>query len=527
VRSTFGIGQRHMQRSTTPRREPLDHEVSVADFIDSIDQRQGKHLRALLIIGDAVALGVAIVTVLFLGTFRDEQGLTSTGQASMVFIAAGLWTMRSQGLWLARVSAIRVVEITRISRALALTFGAMLVFDRVIHFGLYVRHLSAAAIVGWVLVVTWRSIYRTWLSSARSRDLYCRRVITVGTDDETTRLIAMFTTHPELGVRVAGVIGHRDQAEALGSASLWLGTSNDAERIVEAAHVSGVIVSSMGITGRRLNELIRHFQSRGVHVHIATGIAGIDARRMRSLPLGHEPLLYIEAPSLGKAQRIGKRLFDTASATVALVLTSPLWIAIAIAVKVNDGGPVFFRQERIGLGGATFGVYKFRTMMVDAEAQLATLAGVNERRGPLFKMENDPRVTRVGRFLRSTSLDELPQLLNVLRGEMSLVGPRPALPKEVAEFSPELRNRESVVPGITGLWQVEARDNPSFEAYRRLDLFYVENWSITLDLMIILGTLEQLVAKVITTVRPRRDPLAATAIPALVEAGLPAGPQPT
>ncbi len=511
-----------MQKQTTPRRDALDREVSVADFIDSIDQRQGKHLRAVLIGGDAIAFLIAIFAVLCLGTFREEQGLTKTAEASLVYLIAGLWTMRSQGLWLARVSAIRVVEITRISRALALTFGAMLVFDRVTHFGLYVLHVSAAAGVGWILIVTWRSIYRTWLSSARSRDLYCRRVITVGTDEETARLIGMFTTHPELGVRVAGVIGQQNQAEALGSGSLWLGTSNDAERIVEAAHVTGVIVSSMGITGRRLNELIRHFQGRGVHVHIATGIAGIDARRMRSLPLGHEPLIYIEGPTLGKAQRVGKRLFDIVAATFAVVVASPLTIVIAIAIKLNDRGPVFFRQQRIGLDGARFSVYKFRTMVVDAEAQVAALAAANERRGPLFKMHNDPRVTRIGRFLRSTSLDELPQLINVLRGEMSLVGPRPALPQEVAEFSAELRNRESVVPGITGLWQVEARDNPSFEAYRRLDLFYVENWSITLDLMIILGTLEQLVAKVVSTLRPRNRQMPASSIAGLVEAGLPA-----
>jgi exopolysaccharide biosynthesis polyprenyl glycosylphosphotransferase len=515
-----------MQKQPTARGERVDQGVSVADFIDSIDQRQGKHLRAVLVIGDAAALWIAIVAVLVVGTFRDDQGLTRTLQASTIFVVAGLWTMRSHGLWLARVSAIRVVEITRITRALALTFAAMLVFDRIVHFGLYVRHLSAAAVVAWVLVVTWRSIYRMWLSAARARDIYCRRVIAIGTDEETSRLIGMFTTHPELGVRVAGIVGNRDQAVSMGSGSMWLGSSNDAERIVEAAHVNGVVVSSMGVSGRRLNELIRHFQSRGVHVHIATGIAGIDARRMRSVPVGHEPLLYIEGPTLGKGQRLGKRAFDIVAAAFALIIASPVMIAVAIAIKVNDKGPVFFKQERVGLAGSLFGVFKFRTMMVDAEAQLAALKATNQRIGPLFKMANDPRVTRVGRFLRSTSLDELPQLFNVLRGEMSLVGPRPALPKEVAEFPAELRNRESVVPGITGLWQVEARDNPSFEAYRRLDLFYVENWSITLDLMIIVGTLEQLTAKVISTIRPKPH-LPVTAISGLIEAGISSGePQP-
>jgi lipopolysaccharide/colanic/teichoic acid biosynthesis glycosyltransferase len=178
-------------------------------------------------------------------------------------------------------------------------------------------------------------------------------------------------------------------------------------------------------------------------------------------------------------------------------------------VKLGDRGPVLFRQQRVGLDGATFDVLKFRTMRVDAEEQLAKLEAANERNGPLFKMERDPRVTRVGRFLRETSFDELPQLVNVLRGEMSLVGPRPALPSEVERFEPELRQREQVPPGITGLWQVEARDNPSFEAYRRLDLFYVENWSITLDLRIKLGTVEHLLVRLVSSFRRRPEPTTA------------------
>jgi lipopolysaccharide/colanic/teichoic acid biosynthesis glycosyltransferase len=169
---------------------------------------------------------------------------------------------------------------------------------------------------------------------------------------------------------------------------------------------------------------------------------------------------------------------------------------IALLVKTEDRGPVLFRQQRVGRDGVEFEMLKFRSMCVDAEAKLAALRATNERHGPLFKMDGaDPRVTRIGRFLRATSLDELPQLLNVLRGDMSLVGPRPALASEVAEFPAELRARHQVRPGITGLWQVEARDNPSFEAYRRLDLFYVENWSLALDLIILLGTVEQVLLR--------------------------------
>jgi lipopolysaccharide/colanic/teichoic acid biosynthesis glycosyltransferase len=221
-------------------------------------------------------------------------------------------------------------------------------------------------------------------------------------------------------------------------------------------------------------------------------------------------MLYVEAPSLSRAQMVLKRALDLAVSVILLILTAPVLGIISLAVKLQDGGPVYFRQQRVGRGGETFDVLKFRTMGVDAEKELAKLGAANERNGPLFKMERDPRVTRIGRILRETSLDELPQLVNVLRGEMSLVGPRPALPSEVVNFGADLRQREQVLPGITGLWQVEARDNPSFEAYRRLDLFYVENWSITLDLLIMLGTVEHLVARLVTSLR--RSPKAKPAV---------------
>ncbi|MEY2404120.1 MAG: hypothetical protein QOD38_1671, partial [Acidimicrobiaceae bacterium] len=174
----------------------------------------------------------------------------------------------------------------------------------------------------------------------------------------------------------------------------------------------------------------------------------------------------------------------------------------------HDRGPVFFRQTRVGRNGKEIIVHKLRTMTVDAEARREEIQHLNERVGPLFKTEADPRVTRVGAFLRSTSLDEIPQLLDVLRGDMSLVGPRPALPDEVAEFDDELLGRLRVRPGVTGLWQVEARDKPSFDAYRRLDLFYVENWSLLLDLAIVIDTLPAVADRGLRTIfrAARRSP---------------------
>jgi lipopolysaccharide/colanic/teichoic acid biosynthesis glycosyltransferase len=167
----------------------------------------------------------------------------------------------------------------------------------------------------------------------------------------------------------------------------------------------------------------------------------------------------------------------------------------AVVIKLQDRGPIFFTQERVGQQGRPFKLWKLRTMVVDAEERLHEVAADNVRQGPLLKVQRDPRVTRIGHFLRSTSIDELPQLWNVLRGDMSTVGPRPALPHEVAAFDDELLERHNVRPGITGLWQVEARDNPSFASYRRLDLFYVKNWSISLDLVILILTAQSVVSR--------------------------------
>ena len=201
-------------------------------------------------------------------------------------------------------------------------------------------------------------------------------------------------------------------------------------------------------------------------------------------------MVYVERVDLEGWQLATKRVIDMTLASIVLVLSSPLWIPAALIVKAYDRGPIFFRQERVGRHGKTFEMIKLRSMCIDAEDRLAALQDQNLRQGPLFKLARDPRVTPIGRILRATSIDELPQLLNVIKGEMSLVGPRPALPAEVAKFEIALHARHNVLPGITGLWQVEGRDNPDFSLYQRFDIFYVENWSVALDLSILMGTVK-------------------------------------
>ena len=460
-------------------------------------------LKLLLAFGDATAVTLGYFLGGWSTGYATRQGHLRMVEVMAFSVVAAFWALRSQGLYLSRVSAIRVVEITRAARAVVILGGVVLLCDRLTHYDWHVRDTIVASVACFVLLCIARSIYRTWLANARERGLHCRRIAIVGTDDEAVRLVNLFQTHRDLGLVVVGIIGDRAEAVERGLGDMWLADAEHAEALREVVGLSGVVVSASAMSPSHLNGLIRDLHHSGLHIHLATGISGIAVRRLRSVPLAHEPLLYVEAPSLAKTQLVVKRCFDIVVASVALLLLSPVLLAVAIAIRLDDGAPILFSQSRVGRGGRTFGVLKFRSMMVDAESKLADLRASNDRQGPLFKMDNDPRVTRVGRFLRDSSLDELPQLWNVLRGEMSLVGPRPALPAEAVNFSTELRMREQVMPGITGLWQVEARDNPSFEAYRRLDLFYVENWSLTLDLMILIGTVEQVLARIFRARRNR------------------------
>jgi exopolysaccharide biosynthesis polyprenyl glycosylphosphotransferase len=351
-----------------------------------------------------------------------------------------------------------------------------------------------------VLLVVGRSVFRAWLTNARRHGSYLRDVVVVGTKGEGADLVDLMQCHPDLGFRVVGVAGERDEAERNGLGDLWLAPAENAASLVGPDGVTGVVIAAGDLSHNVLNDLVRRLQLQHAHIHLSSGVRGIDYRRLRALPLAHEPLFYVEPSGLRRSQLAVKRVIDLIGAGIALVVLSPLLLVLALAVKINDRGPVFFRQVRVGRNGRLFRCLKFRTMVVDAEAKLAELQRTNERTGPLFKMDRDPRVTRVGKFLRDTSLDELPQLFNVLTGDMSLVGPRPALPDEVARFDEELLGRTRMRPGITGLWQVEARDNPSFSAYRRLDLFYVDNWSVTLDIVIMLATVEQVIARAVTMV---------------------------
>src|SRR5699024_7928325 len=226
------------------------------------------------------------------------------------------------------------------------------------------------------------------------------------------------------------------------------------------------------------------------------GVSEISGDRIRMRPVAGLPLVHMDLPRSRKALKKGKRIFDVAASSALLLLLAPVFALIALIVRLGDGGSVIFRQQRVGRGGEPIEFLKFRSMVLDAEARRVELEQLARDRGNdvLFKMSDDPRITRVGKFLRRYSLDELPQLWNVLRGDMSLVGPRPALPQEVEGYDIDAHRRLAVRPGITGLWQVSGRSDLSWEDTVRLDLFYVDNWSFAQDLLILARTARAVLA---------------------------------
>ncbi len=323
-----------------------------------------------------------------------------------------------------------------------------------------------------------RRVFRRLRASHRMR----RRIVIVGTDPHAIGLLHTYQRSAALGYDVVGFVGDDDIGERGGVRVL--GRLDEIESILEDHRAVGVVVSLASVNHDRVNTITRRLTDAGYHVALSSCLRDIDIARLRPQELDGRTMIYVEPVVRDGVPRLAKRVFDVALASLILLITAPLWLAAMVAIKLDTPGPILFRQKRIGRDGIAFTLTKFRTMVVDAEDRKAELLDRNEVDGPLFKMSDDPRVTRVGRLLRKFSIDELPQLIAVFRGEMSMVGPRPALPDEVDQWEPELRDRLRVLPGLTGMWQVSGRSGSTFEQYKRLDLYYVDNWSLVHDLRI-------------------------------------------
>jgi exopolysaccharide biosynthesis polyprenyl glycosylphosphotransferase len=486
--------------------DPRVGTVSLGAALDTSAQGGSALLRWSLRGADLVALLVAWSTAaaLWSGSPGEHPWVRMAG-VTLLLGAVGLWLINANDLYLARVATMRTVEQARIVRVAALLGLVAVVAQWAVLDSVSAGFVIAGAVLSLVALLVSRTLYRAWLTSARKAGYFTRSVLLVGLDERAAEIHRVLDEQPELGFVVVGALGSEKAASELGMAHLWRGEVDEAVALVSRGVATGAVVSSTALRPEDVNAVTRSLLDHKCHVQLSAGVTGLAQSRLRPVHVGYEPLLYVERLDFTRAQLLAKRAMDLALAAVVGVIVTPLLLLASLAIKLDDGGPILFRQRRVGRDGRLFTVLKLRTMSVDAEDRMDEVAEGNYRNGPLFKMEHDPRVTRVGRILRSLSIDELPQLMNVLRGQMSLVGPRPALPSEVEHFHGRLRERTRVLPGITGLWQVEARDNPSFHAYERLDLYYVENWSIGLDLMIVVATIEN---ELVRLLRPRRRRLA-------------------
>ncbi len=339
-----------------------------------------------------------------------------------------------------------------------------------------------------------RYLLRRRLHNARHTGRFMRRVVVVGHERAVAHLTRQLRRDRYHGLDVVGAclpIGQGDQGGRVRGVDLPVSGSFDS--VWGAVEVSAadtvVVLSCPELDGLALRRLAWQLEREEVDLIVASALIDVAGDRTTIRPVDGLPMLHVEHARMSGAARVVKELVDRIGALVLLAVFGPLLIALALLIKRGSPGPVLFKQTRVGRYGREFRMMKFRTMYTDAEARLNELKHLNESDGVLFKMRNDPRVTPVGRLLRKFSLDELPQLLNVLRGDMSLVGPRPPIPSEVALYPDDMRRRFVVKPGLTGLWQVSGRADLSWEDSIRLDLRYVENWSLTLDLVILLRTL--------------------------------------
>lgn len=312
------------------------------------------------------------------------------------------------------------------------------------------------------------------------------RILLVGSGEDASAIARAVAAHPDWNIEVAGHIW-RDPSDH-GSLLEALGSLRELPRIVESARVDQVFVTGKDWPGDELGRIADACEEVGVRFSIDAGFLGLGISRPQLDSFAGWQVLSFSAVPEASAALVAKRLMDIVASAIGLLLLSPLFLVVALLIKLGDGGPVFFVQERSGLHGRPFPMFKFRTMVMDAEKRLAELQAKNEMSGPVFKMKHDPRITRIGRVLRKTSIDELPQLWNVLRGDMSLVGPRPPIPAEVARYARWQRRRLSMKPGITCIWQVSGRNNIDFDTWMRLDLQYIDNWSLGLDVRLLLQT---------------------------------------
>ncbi|WP_232528876.1 sugar transferase [Mycetocola zhujimingii] len=481
------------RRITTAAR---DHALSQAS-----ERVWARNYRIRLRLTD-VATIILAVTLAFSLRFGIEAIPASTrindGQylvISATIVVSWLIALVAFGVHDSRVIGVGTSEYKRIVNASATAFGLFAIALVILKVDIARGYFMLALPLGTVSLLGAHWLWRRWLVAQRSLDHYLCRALVVGDLDDVGYVIRQIQQKSGAAYNVVGAVVSNTDAPTVATGQKpvpVLATTNVAQAARNAGADTVIIAGQPKGGANFIRNLGWQLEGTATDLVLASQLTDVAGPRIHFRPVEGLPLIHVEIPQFEGGKHVLKRAFDVGSTAAGIIVLAPLFLIIALLIKLDDGGPVFFTQERVGRGQRTFRMVKFRSMVTTAESDLAALTHENQGNGVLFKLKHDPRVTTVGRFLRKYSLDELPQLWNVFLGDMSLVGPRPPLPREVAAYEDHVHRRLYIKPGLTGMWQVNGRSDLSWDESVRLDLYYVENWSLTGDLIIVWRTVKVL-----------------------------------
>lgn len=463
---------------------------------------QGRYARRLavtdLLIVVAVVFGTQFIWLGFSAQDVSGLNLLDYSALSILLIVAWMTTLAVYDTRSPRVVGYDAAEYRAIIDGALRLFGITAIISFLLQANISRGYILISFPLGVALLVLGRWLWRRWLQKQRTHGRMISRVLLIGDTTANLRIHSELLRSPESGFVVVGACSTSpERTDRLGPTSIpILGGIDDVAYALDATGADTVLVSSeSGLPADRVRELSWQLEAGQQHLIMAPNLTDIGGPRIHMRPVAGLPLMHVETPKYTGPQVVAKRAFDILGSGALILLLSPVLLVIAFLVKSTSHGRILYGQERVGMNGVPFKMLKFRSMVVGADAQLAQLLAEQGRSdSPLFKIENDPRITKVGRVLRKFSLDELPQLFNVFLGSMSLVGPRPQRDGEVALYDEAAERRLIVKPGMSGLWQVSGRSTLSWEDAIRLDLYYVENWSLTGDLNILFRTFKAVFA---------------------------------
>lgn len=462
-------------------------------------QWEQRYQRKLLATDAAVVIASVFgAQLLRFGTIETELEVPLSGRLgfvanytvlSLAIVMGWLLVLTLSGSRDPKIYGTASTEYKRVANATLFSFGLFAIISYLARAEIGRGYLLIALPVGLFFLLLTRWLWRKRLHQQRARGKNAYRTLVVGERRKSAHVMKQIMRSSENGFSVVGAATEGGTPKDLADGIQVVADFSGVIQAVDDHAVDTVIMTSTdALSPEQIREIGWQLEARKVDLIVTASLTDIAGPRIHSRPVAGLPLIHIEFPTFSGPKHFMKRMFDLFVSLFLLILLSPVMILVALAVKLTSKGPALYQQQRVGIGGKPFRMYKFRSMVVDADDQLPGLLDQSEGNGILFKMKDDPRITPVGRFIRKYSLDELPQLFNTFKGEMSLVGPRPPLPREVEDYEKWVHRRLLVKPGITGLWQVSGRSDLSWEDSVRLDLYYVENWSLMGDLVLLWRT---------------------------------------